>query len=242
MPPARRQGTRRPARPRPGAEPVRPRESGDPARRIGVLISGRGSNLLAILDRIRSGALRAEVAVVVCNVPEAAGIAAARRRGAEVVVIDHRDSATREAHDRRMAAELEGRGVALVCLAGYMRLLSPWFIARFRGRILNIHPSLLPAFPGTGVQAAALEHGVRVSGCTVHYVDEELDAGPIVLQAPVEVRDEDTAESLAARILAEEHRLYSRAISLHLDGRLSIRGRRVIGAGRAPSAGGRGRR
>ena len=242
MPPARRQRPRRPARPRPGADPSRPRGSADPARRIGVLISGRGSNLLAILDHIRQGALRAEVAVVVCNVPDAAGIAAARRHGAEVVVIDHRDSATREAHDRRMAAELERRGVALVCLAGYMRLLSPWFIARFRGRILNIHPSLLPAFPGTGVQAAALEHGVRVSGCTVHYVDEELDAGPIILQAPVEVRDEDTAESLAARILVEEHRLYSRAIGLHLDGRLSIRGRRVIGAGRAPSTGGRGRR
>jgi phosphoribosylglycinamide formyltransferase-1 len=231
MPPARRQRPGRPARPRPGADPSRPRGSADPARRIGVLISGRGSNLLAILDHIRQGALRAEVAVVVCNVPDAAGIAAARRHGAEVVVIDHRDSATREAHDRRMAAELERRGVALVCLAGYMRLLSPWFIARF-----------LPAFPGTGVQAAALEHGVRVSGCTVHYVDEELDAGPIILQAPVEVRDEDTAESLAARILVEEHRLYSRAIGLHLDGRLSIRGRRVIGAGRAPSTGGRGRR
>jgi phosphoribosylglycinamide formyltransferase-1 len=212
------------------------------SRRIGVLISGRGSNLLAILDRIRTGALRAEVAVVVCNVPGAAGIAAARRRGVEVVAIDHRDSATREAHDRRMASELESHGVALVCLAGYMRLLSPWFIARFRGRILNIHPSLLPAFPGTGAQAAALLHGVRVSGCTVHYVDEDLDAGPIVLQAPVEVRDDDTPDRLAARILVQEHRLYSRAIALHLDGRLRIRGRRVIGAGRAPSTGGRRRR
>jgi len=229
MPRARRQ---RPAR----------GKTSDPARRIGVLISGRGSNLLALLDRIRAGSLRATVAVVVCNEPEAAGIAAARKRGVEVVVIDHRDSAGREEHDRRLAEVLEARGVALVCLAGYMRLLSPWFIARFRGRVVNIHPSLLPAFPGTGAQAAALLHGVRVSGCTVHYVDEDLDAGPIILQAPVEVRDDDTPDTLAARILVEEHRIYSRAIALHLDGRLAIRGRRVVGAGRAPSAGGRRRR
>jgi phosphoribosylglycinamide formyltransferase-1 len=213
----------------------------DPSRRLGVLISGRGSNLLAILDRIRSGALRAEVAVVLCNEPRAAGIAAARRRGVEVVVIDHRASPTREEHDACMAGELERHGVALVCLAGYMRLLSPWFIRRFAGRILNIHPSLLPAFPGTGAQAAALQHGVRVSGCTVHYVNEDLDAGPIILQIPVEVRDGDTAESLAARILKEEHRLYSRAIALHLDGRLRIEGRRVSVTGRAASARGRRR-
>jgi phosphoribosylglycinamide formyltransferase-1 len=232
MPGARREPPRRPAR----------GKNSDPARRLGVLISGRGSNLLALLDRIRAGSLRAEVAVVVCNEPEAAGIAAARKRGVEVVVLDHRDSAGREEHDRRMAEVLEQHGVALVCLAGYMRLLSPWFIARFRGRVVNIHPSLLPAFPGTGAQAAALAHGVRVSGCTVHYVDEDLDAGPIILQRPVEVRDDDTAETLAARILVEEHRIYSRAVALHLDGRLAIRGRRVIGGGRAPSAGGRRRR
>lgn len=196
---------------------------------------------MAILDRIRQGALRAEVAVVLCNEPDAAGAVLARRRGIEVVVIDHRASPSREEHDRRMAEVLERQGVALVCLAGYMRLLSPWFIRRFAGRILNIHPSLLPAFPGTGSQAAALRHGVRVSGCTVHYVNEELDAGPIVLQTPVEVRDDDTAESLSARILKEEHRLYSRAIALHLDGRLRIDGRRVSVAGRAPSARGRRR-
>jgi phosphoribosylglycinamide formyltransferase-1 len=220
----------------------RSRRALDPSRRLGVLISGRGSNLMAILARIRSGALRAEVAVVLCNEPRAAGIAAARRRGVEVVVIDHRASPTREEHDARLAEELERRGVALVCLAGYMRLLSPWFIRRFAGRILNIHPSLLPAFPGTVAQAAALLHGVHVSGCTVHYVNEELDAGPIVLQAPVEVRDGDTAESLSARILKEEHRLYSRAIALHLDGRLRIEGRRVSVTGRAASARGRRRR
>jgi len=213
----------------------------DPSRRLGVLISGRGSNLLAILDQIRRGALRAEVAVVVCNEPGAAGIGAARRRGVEVVVIDHRASAGREEHDRRMAEVLERHGVALVCLAGYMRLLSPWFIRQFSGRVLNIHPSLLPAFPGTGAQAAALTHGVRVSGCTVHYVNEELDAGPIVLQATVEVRDDDTPAALAARILKDEHRLYSRAIALHLDGRLRIDGRRVSVTGRAPSTRGRRR-
>ena len=241
MAPARRSRKRGERRP-PQARPVAARRPLDPARRIGVLISGRGSNLLAILDRIRARTLRAEVAVVVCNEPGAEGIAAARRRGVEVVVIDHRTSATREEHDRRMAEILEAHGVALVCLAGYMLLLSPWFIRRFPGRVLNIHPSLLPAFPGRGVQAAALEHGVRISGCTVHYVNEDLDAGPIILQAPVEVRDDDTPESLAARILVEEHRLYSRAIALHLDGRLRIQGRRVSGAGRAMSARGRLRR
>ena len=230
---------RRPAAGRKGR--ARPRRPLDPSRRIGVLISGRGSNLLALLDRIADGSLRAEVAVVICNEPKAPGIAAARRRGVQVVVIDHRDTPSREEHDRRMATELERLQVALVCLAGYMRLLSPWFTGRFRGRILNIHPSLLPAFPGTGAQEQAIEHGVRFSGCTVHYVDEDLDAGPIVLQAPVEVLDRDTATSLAARILAEEHRLYARAIGLHLDGRLRLRGRRVIGAGRPLSARGRRR-
>jgi phosphoribosylglycinamide formyltransferase-1 len=130
-----------------------------------------------------------------------------------------------------MAAALEERGVALVCLAGYMRLLSPWFIGRFPGRILNIHPALLPAFPGLGVQKAALLHGVRWSGCTVHFVDEGLDSGPILLQAPVPVLDGDTVESLTARILAQEHRLYSRAIALFFSGRLLCSGRRVLGAG-----------
>lgn len=206
------------------------------ANRIGVLISGRGSNLMAILDRIESGDLDAQVAMVLCNEPAAAGAAAARARGVEVVIVDHRASPSREAHDQRMAAELEGRAVGLVCLAGYMRLLSPWFVRRFAGRILNIHPSLLPAFPGVGVQKTALEHGVRWSGCTVHFVDEGLDSGPIVLQQPVPVDEEDTPESLAARILDEEHRLYSRAIALFFSGRLRIEGRRVKGAGDLPNA------
>jgi phosphoribosylglycinamide formyltransferase-1 len=199
------------------------------ANLVGVLISGRGSNLLAILDHVDRGDLDARVAVVLCNEPRAAGIAAARARGCEVVVIDHRDSASREEHDRRMADILEARGVRLVCLAGYMRLLSPWFVRRFSGRILNIHPSLLPAFPGVGVQKTALEHGVRWSGCTVHFVDEGLDSGPIVAQQPVPVRDDDTPETLAARILEQEHVLYSRAIGLFFSGRLRVAGRRVLG-------------
>ena len=202
--------------------------------RIGVLISGRGSNLMAILDRVESGALDAAVAVVICNEPAAAGIDLSRRRGVETLVIDHRASATREAHDRAMAEALEARSVRLVCLAGYMRLLSAWFVRRNPGRILNIHPSLLPAFPGNRPQHDAIEHGVKVSGCTVHFVDEGIDSGPIILQAAVPVLDDDTAERLAMRILAHEHRLYSRAIALYFSGRLRIAGRRVLGAGRAP--------
>jgi phosphoribosylglycinamide formyltransferase 1 len=198
---------------------------------IGVLISGRGSNLIAILDRIEAGRLDARVGLVISNEPDAPGIAAARSRGCDVVVIDHRRSPDREAHDRAMAAALEQRGVSLVCLAGYMRLLSPWFVRRFPGRILNIHPSLLPAFPGTGSQRQALEHGVRWSGCTVHFVDEGLDSGPILLQSPVPVHDGDTAETLSARILEAEHDLYSRAIAMVFSGRLSLSGRRVLGTG-----------
>jgi phosphoribosylglycinamide formyltransferase-1 len=200
---------------------------------IGVLISGRGSNLLAILDRIDAGALDARVALVIANEPQAAGLAAARARGVPAEVVDHRGSATREAHDRLMATALEAAGVGLVCLAGYMRRLSPWFIERFRGRILNIHPSLLPAFPGLDVQRQAIEAGAKVSGCTVHFVDEGVDTGPIVLQSVVTVRDADTPESLAARILVEEHLLYSRAIALFFSGRLRIEGRRVLGADEA---------
>jgi len=198
---------------------------------IGVLISGRGSNLIAILDRIEAGRLDARVGLVISNEPDAPGIAPARSRGCDVVVIDHRQSPDREAHDRAMATVLEQRGVSLVCLAGYMRLLSPWFVRRFSGRILNIHPSLLPAFPGTDAQRQALEHGVRWSGCTVHFVDEGLDSGPILLQTPVTIRDDDTAETLSARILEAEHELYSRAIAMVFSGRLRISGRRVLGAG-----------
>lgn len=200
---------------------------------IGVLISGRGSNLIAILDRIAAGGLDAQVALVISNEPQAAGLAAARARGVPTLVLDHRKSATREEHDQAMARALEAAGARLICLAGYMRLLSGWFVDRFKGRILNIHPSLLPSFPGTGAQRQALEAGVKVSGCTVHFVDEQVDSGPIVLQETVPVMDDDTPDVLAARILEAEHRAYSRAIALVLSGSLRLAGRRVLGA--APS-------
>ncbi len=198
------------------------------ANRLGILISGRGSNMLAILDTIASGDLGAEVAVVISNEPSAPGVAAARARGVRVEVVDHRASRSREEHDRKMAAVLEDAGVRLVCLAGYMRILSPWFVDRFAGRILNVHPSLLPAFPGLEAQRRAIDHGVKTSGCTVHFVVAEMDSGPIVLQSPVLVRDDDTPESLAARILKEEHRVYSEAIRQFFEGGLQISGRRVI--------------
>lgn len=196
---------------------------------IGVLISGRGSNMLAILDRIAAGGLDAQVALVISNETRAAGLAAARARGVPVLLIDHRQSATREEHDRKMAAALEAAGVRLICLAGYMRLLSAWFVDRFKGRIMNIHPSLLPSFPGTGAQRQAIEAGVKISGCTVHLVDERVDSGPIILQEAVPVLDDDTPESLAARILEVEHQVYSRAIALFFSGRLRTVGRRVVG-------------
>jgi phosphoribosylglycinamide formyltransferase-1 len=196
---------------------------------IGILISGRGSNLLAILDRIAAGGLDAQVALVISNETRAAGLAAARARGVPVLLIDHRKSATREEHDRKMAAALEAAGVRLICLAGYMRLLSAWFVDRFKGRIMNIHPSLLPSFPGTGAQRQAIEAGVKISGCTVHFVDERVDSGPIILQEAVPVLDDDTPESLAARILEVEHQVYSRAIALFFSGRLRTVGRRVVG-------------
>ena len=197
---------------------------------IGVLISGRGSNLLAILDRVAAGDLDARVALVISNEPAAAGLAAARAQGVPTLVLDHRKSATREEHDQEMARALEAAGVRLICLAGYMRLLSGWFVDRFKGRILNIHPSLLPSFPGTGPQRQALEAGVKVSGCTVHFVDEQVDSGPIILQQAVPVMDDDTPESLAARILEAEHLVYSRAIARFFSGELRIEGRRVLGA------------
>jgi phosphoribosylglycinamide formyltransferase 1 len=192
------------------------------ANRIGVLISGRGSNLMAILDRIDSGDLDAVVAVVLCNEPAAAGVAAARARGVEVVIVDHRVSPTRDEHDRRMAAELESRAVALVCLAGYMRLLSPWFVRRFAGRILNIHPSLLPAFPGLATHRQALAAGVRVHGATVHFVSSEVDGGAIIAQAAIAVLPDDNEEDLAARILQREHVLLPRCVRWLCEGRVVL--------------------
>lgn len=195
-------------------------------------MSGRGSNFLAIADSIASGKLDAEIAVVISNrmldsERPAPGIDAARARGLNAVVLPSR-GLDREIYDRQLVAELEKNRVDLVCLAGYMRLLSGHFIRSFPMRILNIHPSLLPAFPGLDAQHQALDHGVKFSGCTVHFVDEGLDSGPIIQQAMVPVLDDDTAESLSARILKEEHRIYSEAIALVCSGRYRVEGRRVI--------------
>jgi phosphoribosylglycinamide formyltransferase-1 len=194
---------------------------------VAILISGRGSNMLALIDAIDTGDLRAEISMIISNRDDAPGIELARSRGREVVIIPHR-GITREAHEELVIAELKRREVGLICLAGYMRLLSPDFVRAFPNRVLNIHPSLLPTFPGMDAQQQAIEYGVKFSGCTVHFVDEECDRGPIVLQAVVPVLDEDTAETLSARILKEEHRLYPRAVQLVLDGGWKIVGRRVV--------------
>ncbi len=197
-------------------------------KRLGILISGRGSNMLALADAVRDGRIPdAEIALVISNVETAAGLEKARARGIETIVLKQRGR-TREEHDRAMAAELHRRQVDLVCLAGYMRLLSPWFVREFEQRVLNIHPSLLPAFPGLEAQRQALEYGVKYSGCTVHFVDEELDHGPIIKQAVVPVLPDDTVETLSARILVEEHKLYAEAVALVLSGKFRIEGRRVI--------------
>ena len=193
-------------------------------KRLGILLSGRGSNFVAIADSIAAGRLDAEIAVVISNRADAPGITAARQRGLNVVMLPSR-GIEREAYDARLAAALDQARVDLICLAGYMRLLSASFIRRYPQRILNIHPSLLPAFPGLHAHRDALAHGVKVSGCTVHFVDEGLDSGPIIQQAAVPVLDDDTEESLAARILKEEHRIYSEAIALVLSGK-GLQGRR----------------
>lgn len=195
--------------------------------RLGILISGRGSNMAALAEAAASGTLPADVALVVSNVPDAPGLAAARARGIDASCLPSAGSRRAE-HDVRVGDALEAAGVTLVCLAGYMRLLSPGFVQRFAGRILNVHPSLLPAFPGLDAQAQAVAHGVKVSGATVHFVDEQLDHGPIVLQEAVPVEDGDTAESLAARILRVEHRIYPEAARLVVTGAVRIEGRRVL--------------
>jgi phosphoribosylglycinamide formyltransferase-1 len=197
-------------------------------RRLGVLISGRGSNLQAILAAIEGGELDAEVGIVVSNKADAPGLSYPRAAGTATEVLDHRQFRTRDDYDAAMVERLRAHDVGLVCLAGFMRLLGPAFVRAFPDAILNVHPSLLPAFPGLDAQRQAFEHGVKVTGCTVHFVNEELDAGPIVLQTAVAVLPEDTAESLAARILVEEHRLYPRAIGMVLSGRWRIDGRRFV--------------
>jgi len=196
-------------------------------KRLGILLSGRGSNFEAIADNVAAGSIDAAVAVVISNRPEARGLEAAHQRGLNAVCIPSK-GLDREVYDRMLVAELRKNTVDLVCLAGFMRLLSASFIREFPDRILNIHPSLLPAFPGLDAQHQALEHGVKISGCTVHFVDEDLDAGPILIQAAVPVHNDDTVETLSARILREEHRIYSEAIRLTLAGGYRIEGRRVI--------------
>jgi phosphoribosylglycinamide formyltransferase-1 len=198
------------------------------ARRLGVLISGRGSNLQALIAAIQRGELDAKIAVVISNRPGAGGLEHARDAGIETLVIGHRDFASREAFDARLAQELAARGVGLVCLAGFMRLVGDALLDAFPNRVLNIHPSLLPAFPGVDAQAQALTHGVRVTGATVHLVTGELDAGPIVVQACVPVQDDDTVETLSARILVEEHRLYPEAVRRILAGGWRLEGRRLV--------------
>lgn len=196
-------------------------------KRLGILLSGRGSNFEAIADQVAAGRIPAEIAVVISNRPEARGLEVAGQRGLKALCIPSK-GLDREAYDRLLIRELEANQVDLVCLAGFMRLLSATFVRAFPQRILNIHPSLLPAFPGLDAQKQALEHGVKISGCTVHLVDEFLDAGPIILQAAVPVLDEDTVESLSMRILTQEHIIYSEAIRFVLRGNFCIEGRRVI--------------
>jgi phosphoribosylglycinamide formyltransferase-1 len=198
-------------------------------RNIGILLSGRGSNFLAIADNIVSGRIsQARIALVISNVPEARGIELARQRGLTTAVIPSKGK-SREEHDREMVAVLKRHKVTLICLAGYMRLLSPWFVQQFPHSILNIHPSLLPAFPGLEAQQQAFAYGVKIAGCTVHFVDEELDHGAIVVQKPVPVLDSDDEHTLAERILEQEHIAYSEAINIVLEGNFEIVGRRLIG-------------
>jgi phosphoribosylglycinamide formyltransferase-1 len=197
-------------------------------KHIGVLLSGRGSNFDALAESVASGRIpNADIPIVVSNQENAPGIEKARARGIDARVLPSK-GLERETYDRQVVAALREKNVDLVCLAGYMRLLSPYFVREFPQRILNIHPSLLPAFPGLEPQRQALEHGAKFSGCTVHFVDENLDAGPIILQAVVPIEDADTPDALAARILREEHRIYTEAVNIVLDGRYRIQGRRVL--------------
>jgi phosphoribosylglycinamide formyltransferase-1 len=197
-------------------------------RRVGILISGRGSNMAALVEAVGAGGVPgAEIAIVLSDKAGAAGLEWARGRGVAAVAVERRGRG-REEHEREIVAALRERGVELVCLAGYMRLLSPYFVGEFAGRVLNIHPSLLPAFPGLDAVRQAVEHGVRFSGCTVHFVDETLDGGPIITQRVVAVEDADTPETLAARILREEHLAYPEALALVVGGGYRVAGRRVV--------------
>lgn len=201
-------------------------------RRVAVLLSGRGSNFAAIHEAVGRGELDAEIAVVLSNRADAAGLARARDWGYRAVALPHRAYPTREAHEDAVVAAIRESGAEIIVLAGYMRLLSPAFVQQYAGRILNIHPSLLPAFPGVDAQRQALEHGVKVSGCTVHLVDEQLDGGPILVQRAVPVEDDDTVETLSARILEQEHRAYVDALRIVVSGNYRVDGRRVMLVGR----------
>lgn len=196
-------------------------------KRLGILLSGRGSNFEAIADSIQAGRLAAEIAIVISNRADAPGFEAAKRRGLPARLILSKGR-PREEHDAAVVAELKASRVDLVCLAGYMRLLSPVFVRSFPNRILNIHPSLLPAFPGLSAQKQALDYGVKVSGCTVHFVDENLDHGPVILQKTVPVREDDDEHTLAARILEQEHIAYTEAIAMVLAGEIEIQGRKTV--------------
>jgi phosphoribosylglycinamide formyltransferase-1 len=199
-----------------------------PNKRIAILISGRGSNMTALVDAVLSGHIpNADIAIVISDKAEAAGLQVAQARGLQAVAIERRGR-SREEHEREIISVLQSADVDLVCLAGFMRLLSPSFIGAFRGRILNIHPSLLPAFPGLHAQRQALEHGVKISGCTVHFVDDTLDGGPIIAQRAVPVLDNDSEETLSARILEQEHILYAEALRMVVEGSWATVGRRVI--------------
>ena len=194
---------------------------------LGILCSGRGTNLDSIIKAQRAGEIRAEIAVVLTDKPEAKALERAAAAGIAHACIDRRSCATREEFEQKLVAALEEAGVTLVVLAGFMRILSPYFVRKFCGRILNIHPSLLPSFGGAHAHRDVIAYGVKVSGCTIHFVDEGMDSGPIILQAAVPVMDDDTEDTLAARVLEQEHILYPRAIALYVDGRLKVEGRHV---------------
>lgn len=197
-------------------------------KNIGILLSGRGSNFEAIAENVVAGKIaNARIAIVISNRPDAGGLAIARRLGIDTEIIPSKNKA-REEHDREVVGVLQEHKVDLVCLAGYMRLLSPWFVKQFPHRILNIHPSLLPAFPGLEAQQQAFAYGVKITGCTVHFVDEELDHGPIIVQKTVPVRDDDDEHSLATRILEQEHIAYAEAIKIVLGGKFTVAGRRLV--------------
>jgi len=204
-----------------------------PSRRLGVLVSGRGSNLQALIDAIADGRLDASIAVVISNVAGAGGLDRARNAGIETAVIDHRGWPSRDDYDRALVDELRTREVEVVCLAGFMRRIGAPFVEAFPNAVVNIHPSLLPSFPGLHAQAQALAHGVKVSGVTVHLVTTELDAGPIIVQRAVQVLESDTEETLAARILVEEHKAYPEAVQRVLDGTWAVEGRRFVASANA---------